>query len=87
MATERLLNQLTPAVLRTLDLLWAYREGIAVVIGLILLVMIVDNISAVHKELAQMHRTIEAMAKRAEERRPLSKPESFTMDSGEWRAD
>jgi hypothetical protein len=86
-AAERLHNQLTPAVLRALDMLWAYREGIAVVIGLILLVMIVDNISAVHKELAQMHRTLEAMAKRTEGRQLSSKPESFTRDSGEWRAD
>jgi hypothetical protein len=86
-ATVWFFNQLTPVVLRTLDLLWAYREGIAIVIGLILLVMIVDNISAVHKELAQMHRTLEMIAKRTEGRHQLPKPESFTMDSSEWRAD
>lgn len=87
MATVWFFNRLTPAVLRTLDLLWAYREGIAIIIGLILLVMIVDNLSAVHKELAQMHRTLENIAKRTEGRRALSKREGFTMDSGEWRAD
>lgn len=78
-------NHLGPALLKGLDLLWQYREAAAIILGLILLVMIVDNLAAIHRELEHLRKAIEASPRTP--RNESMQTGDLTLESEGWRAD
>ena len=79
-------NHLGPALLKGLDLLWQYREAAAIILGLILLVMIVDNLAAIHRELENLRLTLEANTKIPSRSEP-GQNDDLALASEGWRAD